>query len=35
MNEQKLNTMMFLVNALFVNLITGIGMGYDPLLKTQ
>lgn len=35
MNEGKLNTLMFVVNALLVNVATGIGLGYEILSKSR
>lgn len=35
MNEGKLNSLMFVVNALLVNVATGIGIGYESLSKSK
>lgn len=35
MNEAKLNQLMFIVNALIINVLTGLGMGYEQLFKNH
>lgn len=35
MNESKLNTLMFLVNAVLVSAATGIGMGFETLHRSK
>ncbi len=34
MNEAKLNQLMLTVNALIINVLTGIGLGYEQLVKS-
>lgn len=33
MNESRLNQLMFSINALILNLATGVGLGYEQLVK--
>lgn len=34
MNEVKLNQLMLTVNALIINVLTGLGMGYEQMVKS-